>query len=151
MLAVQDCPPRFRFTPLTEPYALQIFPQALLQAAGAVRLPTTGEPVRLRVGIHSGSAMSGVVGTRMPRFCLFGDTVNTASRMESTGEAGAIHVSKAVFDLVPGEEWEPTGGVQVRAMKRGRAGWVRNKSAVCSSSRKLIPPYACHYTNTGQG
>ena len=98
--------------------------QALLRAAASVQLPTTGEPVKLRVGIHSGSAMSGVVGTRMPRFCLFGDTVNTASRMESTGEAGAIHVSKAVFDLVPGEEWEPTGGVQVRggggvAMDRG--------------------------------
>ncbi|KAG2435629.1 hypothetical protein HXX76_006832 [Chlamydomonas incerta] len=90
------------------------FAKALLRAASSVRLPTTGEPVKLRVGIHSGSAMSGVVGTRMPRFCLFGDTVNTASRMESTGEAGAIHVSKAVFDLVPGEAWEPTGGVQAK-------------------------------------
>ncbi|KAG2435681.1 hypothetical protein HXX76_006881 [Chlamydomonas incerta] len=90
------------------------FAKALLQAASDVRLPTSGQPVKLRVGIHSGSAMSGVVGTRMPRFCLFGDTVNTASRMESTGEAGAIHVSKAVFDLVPGEAWEPTGGVQAK-------------------------------------
>ncbi|KXZ41700.1 hypothetical protein GPECTOR_314g8 [Gonium pectorale] len=90
------------------------FAKAMLRDAAKVLLPTTKEPVKMRVGIHTGPVVSGVVGTRMPRFCLFGDTINTASRMESTCPYGRIQVSAATHALVPGEEWEPTGGVQVK-------------------------------------
>ena len=59
-----------------------------------------GSLVDFRIGMHNGSVVAGVIGTERLQYDIWGDTVNVASRMESTGEPGRIHVSEAFADVL---------------------------------------------------
>jgi len=72
-------------------------------------------PVLLRIGMHCGPVVAGVIGTKKFIYDLWGDTVNTASRMESSGEANRIHVSTALKEeLGDAYRFEFRGPVEIK-------------------------------------
>ena len=73
----------------------------------------------MRVGIHTGHVVAGIVGSKKWQYDIWGDTVNTAARLESSGEAGEVNISAATYDRVKSEP-------QLRFEARGRVG-AKNK------------------------
>jgi adenylate cyclase len=88
---------------------------AMLDVAAHESRQAGGLPVRLRIGVHSGPVVGGVIGQRKFTFDIWGDTVNVASRLESQGTPGRVHVSHVTWNLVKGRYvGVPLGAVDLR-------------------------------------
>jgi class 3 adenylate cyclase len=88
-----------------------------MQQEVARRADPSGQPLQVRIGIDTGPVEAGVIGTSSFSYDLWGDTVNTASRMESHGVAGCIQVTAGIYQrLQDGYRFQRRGPIPVRGM-----------------------------------
>ncbi len=77
-----------------------------------------GKYADIRIGINSGPVVAGIIGKAKFQYDVWGDTVNVASRMESHGEAGKIHISASTYELIKNDfECEHRGSIRIKGKK----------------------------------
>jgi guanylate cyclase len=110
--------------------------QALCQMALGMLEYSTAGPLSFRLGINSGPAVAGVIGTKKFQYDVWGDTVNTAERMESHGEPGRIQISDATYQLIKDTfSTAPRGPIEVKGKGTLTTWWLEGERHPATANR----------------
>jgi class 3 adenylate cyclase len=100
----------------------------------------TGEAVHVRIGFHAGPAVAGVIGTRKFFYDVWGDTVNTAARLESQGAADRIQVTRATRDLLADRYvFERRGEIALKGKGLAETWWLAGRRPEAAPARAAPP------------
>ena len=117
------------------------FAKEVLRRSMTVCMPNTNECTRVRIGIHTGPCTSGIIGIKQPKFSIFGDTMNVASRMESTCAKNRIQLSETSCNALPERirkrELQSSSGVDVKGK-----GFMRTFVTTEDAVDCIVPPRA---------
>ena len=115
-------------------HAAAVADMALEMVAAIAELRTPdGSRLAMRIGIHSGPVVAGVIGKKKFIYDLWGDTVNISARMESHGEPGMVHVSQSSYDQLRADfELEPRGVIEVKGKGAMATYWLRSRKGAGS-------------------
>jgi class 3 adenylate cyclase len=93
-----------------------------------------GVPLAMRIGVHTGPVVAGIIGTHKFSYDVWGDTVNTASRMESHGAANEINVSEAAYLRLRDKfEFQPRGRIELAGKGPVEAYFLRGRRGAPSA------------------
>jgi adenylate cyclase len=115
---------------LTEPHSDHLAAMGTMALAMLERVEELSrefEGLGLRIGLHTGRVTAGVIGIRKFTYDIWGETVNLASRLESQGEPGGVHVSETVFDRLTGLfSFEERGEVELKGVGTTRTYFLKS-------------------------
>ncbi len=105
--------------------------QTFLKSLHQERLQEGKPSFEARIGIHTGPVVAGVVGSKKFAYDIWGDTVNTASRLESAGEVGKVNISQRTYDLIK-DDFECVSRGEIEARSKGEIAMYFVKSKLKS-------------------